>query len=1033
MIVGNEWVPIRSEPTALDANTEIGYYFFHTGSMTIPATARFYVDTPPPSVIQGQVPLVTVYERGDEVRTGPTKTQLMPVTSTAVTGTAVTLLNGASTAVEALNNPSDSWAVQFNPGTTSLGMNFFFAGSPDIFENKRIVRLELEYALAGMVAVSGSPYVARMSAAMGTNTHRVMMSEALDAEPAVNLISSVKTLNLGEINHWWSTTQQPYQTADRYPWTYTGLQQLQTTAGQPVQVILTSVLSGTGVQRFVLTYAALRVTYCEENRVYVGGKYVGDLSAVSDTLTRYDVGTNIVSLRNLDLDTPGSGTFPEREYTVTVRLADTGEGTTQRALSGQPIVEATRQLYPLSTLSGVRIDMRHPVGFNFTVTDTNVLPEITLHTTSNTTVTGSHAYGERYESGVYHDVNTGTDHYVTQGIVGRAGATPEEYPQLRFYARRFEDGDTRPLQISVGGNTILLTAEDFDEYPEVADGYREVTIDLGSDTPSFSGTGAIHNVSFMDDVTEANGQWQILTARAITSVTGVGAIPATYGGYTHADIRQGDYDLSGDVAYDVSVMFSQQPPDIVSFDVTQETQAISVVDPECPGVTPDCMPTGLEYNQITWAPYGVLSTFSEAASGTWGSTDTDQAWSTSGGAAGQYVIVDGEAGHLIATNNVGVFSIIADVDLYNVEVRGTVGIDFQATNDYIEASLFVRRSSSLSHYRFSLRFGASVVQMNIVEGGVAVLVSEPLSGTYAPGDRFHIVGQAIGTVLRMKAWKVGTDEPNDWMLNTWDESITHGTVGARSMPGPSNTTPLPQYVWYDDIQFTDLNMAGVELQRTDEEDDDWHTIMRTENQVLAFFNDYEARVDTVTRYRMRTVNALDFYGDWTTSPEVTIAAPGVTGAGNGNSVLIFTTNNVQDGSSNLAYVMSWDRDPDEEMNFPEAGSVKLQELYGRDYVTAFRPLERGGDRFSRVLLVQNAAIPTGRLKDGFRSLRDLAWADVPYVCVRNEVGDRWFATVLVPSGSIKRNRRLLLAQVEIVETTATPSVVDPDDDEDDEE
>ena len=227
-------------------------------------------------------------------------------------------------------------------------------------------------------------------------------------------------------------------------------------------------------------------------------------------------------------------------------------------------------------------------------------------------------------------------------------------------------------------------------------------------------------------------------------------------------------------------------------------------------------------------------------------------------------------------------------------------------------------------------------------------------------------------------------------------------------------------------------MAGVELQRTDEEDDDWFTIMRTENQILAVFNDYEARVDTVTQYRMRTVNALDFFGDWTTSPEVTIAAPGVVGAGNGNSVLIFTTNNVQDGSSNLAYVMTWERTPDEAMSFPEAGDVNLQKIYGRDYVTAFRPLERGGERFSRVLLVQNAAIPTGRLRDGFRSLRDLAWADVPYICVRNELGDRWFATVLVPSGNIRRNRRLLLAQIEVVETNDVPSIVDPDDEDDEE-
>jgi hypothetical protein len=50
---------------------------------------------------------------------------------------------------------------------------------------------------------------------------------------------------------------------------------------------------------------------------------------------------------------------------------------------------------------------------------------------------------------------------------------------------------------------------------------------------------------------------------------------------------------------------------------------------------------------------------------------------------------------------------------------------------------------------------------------------------------------------------------------------------------------------------------------------------------------------------------------------------------------------------------------------------------------------------------------------------------VSYICVRDEDGNRWFATVLVPGGRVLRDRRLYLAPIEIVEVTATPSQVNP--------
>ena len=207
----------------------------------------------------------------------------------------------------------------------------------------------------------------------------------------------------------------------------------------------------------------------------------------------------------------------------------------------------------------------------------------------------------------------------------------------------------------------------------------------------------------------------------------------------------------------------------------------------------------------------------------------------------------------------------------------------------------------------------------------------------------------------------------------------------------------------------------------------WQTIMKSTDGGQTSFRDYEARVGIQSSYRIRTLDFYEFPGPWSSTTTVTLPAIGVSGGSclqNGH-LLIFTTNEIQDGSSNLAYSSVWmDTQVVEDFGFAEAGFVQMQAMYNRDFFTAFRPNERGGERFSRTVLVQAAAISPPTLGD-FRSLRDMAWDDVSYICVRDEDGNRWFATVMVPSGQVLRDRRLYLAPVDIVEVTDTPSEVDP--------
>ena len=269
-----------------------------------------------------------------------------------------------------------------------------------------------------------------------------------------------------------------------------------------------------------------------------------------------------------------------------------------------------------------------------------------------------------------------------------------------------------------------------------------------------------------------------------------------------------------------------------------------------------------------------------------------------------------------------------------------------------------------------------------------------------------------------------TDPPSitGFAVETQSQAITGIAEGC--LPGNC----IPTHIDYNELSWVALGASSVlvtggsiEVQRSDALTD-WATIMLTEDLTTAMYRDYEARVGMVSQYRIRTLNALDFAGSWVTGSG-TIVAPGVVIGGSnaaGNSVLIFTSN--ESPSSNLAYVMQWEGQPIETFAFPEADEVQLQRMFGKDFFTAFHPLERGGDQFTRVMLVNAAAIPVPSLAN-FNDLRDLAWASLNYVCVRDELGNRWFANILVPEGNVRMNRTIYLAQIQVSEVTDTPTPI----------
>ena len=347
--------------------------------------------------------------------------------------------------------------------------------------------------------------------------------------------------------------------------------------------------------------------------------------------------------------------------------------------------------------------------------------------------------------------------------------------------------------------------------------------------------------------------------------------------------------------------------------------------------------------------------------------------------------------------------------------------------------------------------------------GSGSLVSYEWVSNEQPGDNWEVLGASAfvrngtfpleqitgahslnastyGEASANLTWNGSNDITSDGVLMFAQEmpavsglSVVTGSLTVTGIGQDCGINPacIPTGISYNQVTWTALSASSMpasgfgfyELQRYDGIDDEWNTILYGNSPLVTGFSDYEARIGVVSRYRIRFQHRLLFPSAWSAEVSNTLPAPGVSGNEVGNSAIVFTTNEVQNGSSSLAYTLVWESNPTEDFTFLEAETVQLQRMYQRDFQVAFRPLERGGERFQRTLVVQGAAVPSGLIRDGFRSLRDLAWEQVSYVCVRNELGDRWYATVLVPSGRVMRDRRLYLAQVDIIEVTDTPSIV----------
>jgi len=1056
-IVGQEWVPIVDAAYQPDITLERGYAFAatQTGAPLVLNRGIFYVQAVPPGVTTSQVPFVSVYPKGTEVPIGAVMRTVIPCSGASNSGP-----NGGYTGdlsgFAALQNPSDGSGFAFGLGTASTTANGTLDLAFDVsaaqftgFTNARIFNVSFIYAANGNGVRSATYPNYILTSIRYKSTDVYFGNGVLEGGVSTrgDLTTALGRISLGEINPNWSLAT--YQgSADRYPWTEPKMQLWDEGSADPMRFRFNWQIDTTGptADEPSLMYAALEVTWAPyDNRTAYGGRQMGLDQNVSGLEPYYSTGDNFVILRTAGTLTTGTGLkINTGEYVVTSNLADLGD--MNQALLGinaaastntRPTFNAIRELYQEPPIQGVEIDRVLTLDDQFAIRDSRIIPAVGISVTgaaaANRVYSGCHGYASQTQGTAF---VLGTTSQVFQSV-NQDGSLP--YPWVRFYARlasgaaagriRFADN------VSANNTYVEISGTDLLALPEIVDGWREVTLRFTS--PS--------NVPVMDgSTTSRTWVWSIqgvATDEFETSYEILAAASAT-------QLQDANYETSSNDASipfgrapfaDTTFLFSTDPPAVTGLAVVPSSFPVTGIGTEC-NVTPACIPSTVPYNRITWSVpnFGtsIQDTFDRNLTSSWGNANTGEAWTNVSGSASDYSVTGSAGVHTHTAVNVGHHSIIGPTTVRDFEAYAELqwpGV--VPTGAAFELAIIGRYTNTSNYYYFRTRWTETdlleVAIVKVVAGVFTQLGSSVFNPQNFPngGSVNGVVSmraQAQGSMLRVKVWdeSVGA-EPVAWTIITSDTALTAGQVGLRSELISGNTNTLPVAFRFPTFIVTPVTtgFGYYELQRSDL-DTDWETILQVTSPGVTGFNDLEARITMQSNYRIRQVNVHEFVGPWSATVSATLPSPAVSLSGTGHELLVFTANANQSGSRALAYEEVWEGNPESSFTYFEGDNmVQFQRMYQRNFQVGFHPLERGGAQFTRTLLVQNAAVSPPILENGFRSLRDLAWQDYDYICVRTDVGDRWYAAVEVPEGTIRRSRRLQLVQVRITEVSDTPTIM----------
>lgn len=204
---------------------------------------------------------------------------------------------------------------------------------------------------------------------------------------------------------------------------------------------------------------------------------------------------------------------------------------------------------------------------------------------------------------------------------------------------------------------------------------------------------------------------------------------------------------------------------------------------------------------VTTAPNLLFNdTFSRAVVNGWGTADSGQLWTVSGGATADYS-VNTLRGFQSLTSTAVIRSSTLASSHTNPVVHTMMSPGVVALTSAIEGHVAVRVNGN-NDYRAMVSFGlAGAMTLNLqrnVAGVITTLATTPLPGTYTAATIMEVVISAWGPQLQATAWDSTTPQPPVQLTASDSTFTTNGTVALRSQRLAGNTNGTVAF-FYDNF------------------------------------------------------------------------------------------------------------------------------------------------------------------------------------------------------------------------------------------
>lgn len=206
---------------------------------------------------------------------------------------------------------------------------------------------------------------------------------------------------------------------------------------------------------------------------------------------------------------------------------------------------------------------------------------------------------------------------------------------------------------------------------------------------------------------------------------------------------------------------------------------------------------------VTGSAPTITDTFQRTVSSGWGTTDTGQAWTTTGGSSTDYSVTPEIGAVAVASVNVSRYCLLTQ-PAADWDQAVSMATDALAVGGSMYPALVARYLDGSNVYLCRVQFapgGAITLSLRKrVTGTETQLASYTTTLTHQVGVPVRVRWQGAGSTLRARIWADGQTEPDAWHVSATDTSLTvAGQIGMRSILSIDNTNPLPVTIRWSNL------------------------------------------------------------------------------------------------------------------------------------------------------------------------------------------------------------------------------------------